>query len=109
MTYAEAMDASGYTTAQKLKLIYRIMVDGDDESDRYDMIADAQADGQAVIDDPSDTDFLIELAAEIWDSSKDHPRCDVGTLDATGDLAPLVAQLKEEGMWEDMPAGWSHR
>jgi hypothetical protein len=54
------------------------------------------------------TAFLIELAAETFNSADDHPPCYPGTLWVNGDLAPLVAQLKDEGVWEGMPAGWSN-
>ena len=106
MTYADAIDRSQTSTAQMLKLIYLILAEGDQGLPRF--IADAQADGQAVINDPSDIEELVQLALDTWNSSDDHPPS-CGDLGVTGDLVPFIAQLTHEGAWGDMEPGWSHR
>jgi hypothetical protein len=106
MTYVDAIDASQYTPAQKLKLIYLILADGEDTLDRFNMIADAQADDDEVVGADAPTEELIQLAVAIWNSADCPPRS-ASDLDAAGDLAPLVAQLQKEGAWADMEPGWS--
>ena len=97
---------TNYTPAQELKLTLLALNKAvSHELPGMNMWADMAVDQDG--EPPSQEDAAEAWRTAMLDTNIDGAIDAVMSSDTTIDLEPLIAELKADGVWDDMPKGWS--